>query len=275
MRMKAIVYNKAIMTPKPEKILIIESEASFGARLADTLRADGYSQVSLYADETTGLKALYDDIPNIVLLGVSLPDNQSYDIIAKKHAEPMLAKIPLIFMSTQGMPINMRDIPTDSVTEFMVSLHPDPAEIVAKVDQHLGHEAPVAPVVVAPAGDKKKLLWVEDDKLIGSILAKKLVASDFDLFHAKNGEEAITALKELTPDVIALDLMLPGMSGFDILQAIKQEERLKSIPVIILSNLSKQSDIERAKTLGAQKFLVKATVSLDQIVEEVRGLSSK
>jgi CheY-like chemotaxis protein len=65
---------------------------------------------------------------------------------------------------------------------------------------------------------------------------------------------------------------MPGMSGFDILQKVKADPRLKTVPSMILSNLNKQSDIERAKVLGAQKFLVKAAASLDQIVQEVRDL---
>ena len=67
---------------------------------------------------------------------------------------------------------------------------------------------------------------------------------------------------------------MPGMSGFDILQKIKADPRLKDVPTMILSNLNKQTDIERAKILGAKKFLVKAAASLDQIVGEVKDLCS-
>ena len=74
------------------------------------------------------------------------------------------------------------------------------------------------------------------------------------------------------PDAIVLDLLMPGMNGFDILQKVKNDPRLKDVPAMILSNLNKQSDIDRARILGAKKFLVKAAASLDQIVEEVESL---
>jgi CheY-like chemotaxis protein len=119
---------------------------------------------------------------------------------------------------------------------------------------------------------KKKILWVEDDKLIGNILEKKLLNSGFNLYHATEGNDALKYLDGNIPDVIILDLLLPGMSGFDILQKIRTDMRLKKIPVIILSNFNKPSDIEKAKILGAQKYLVKAAISLDQIVEEVKEL---
>jgi len=75
------------------------------------------------------------------------------------------------------------------------------------------------------------------------------------------------------PDIIVLDIMLPEMNGFDILQKIKMNEKHKKIPVIMLSNLSKQADIEKAKMLGANKFIVKAAVSLDEIIHEIATLT--
>jgi CheY-like chemotaxis protein len=148
-----------------------------------------------------------------------------------------------------------------------------PNEVLEKVNKHFGHEAGMSTAPASDGGAKKKLLWVEDDRLIGTILAKKLISSGFDLFHAKNGEEALEALKSSVPDAIVVDLMLPGMSGFDILQKVQMDQQLKGIPTMVLSNLSKPSDIEKAKVLGAKKFLVKAATSLDQIVEEIKGLN--
>ena len=79
----------------------------------------------------------------------------------------------------------------------------------------------------------------------------------------------------MTEDIFILDIMLPEMSGFDILQKIKMNENLRGVPVIILSNLSKQGDIERAKMLGANKYIVKAAASLDEIIHEIGLLIKK
>jgi CheY-like chemotaxis protein len=187
-------------------------------------------------------------------------------------------------MSAQNVPINMQRVPQNSVAEFIMAIDVNPAGVVEKVNRHFGHESVSVPESIsesikdpsaAVSGEnKKKVLWVEDDRLIGTILARKLVSSGFDLFHAKNSEEAAVALKQVIPDIIVLDLLLPGMSGFDILQQIRMDEGLKNIPVLILSNLSKPSDIEKAKLLGAQKFLVKAAASLDQIVTEIKTMTT-
>jgi putative two-component system response regulator len=125
----------------------------------------------------------------------------------------------------------------------------------------------------ASAGGPKKLLWIEDDSLISTILSEKFISSKFNLVHTTNGEEALKILEGIIiPDVILIDLVLPGMSGFEVLEKIRGDDRLKAVPIVVLSNLSSKGDIEKAYKLGAQKFILKAVTSLDQIVQEVREL---
>jgi DNA-binding response OmpR family regulator len=259
-----------ISTLKKEKILIIETDGSLGERISEALHKDGYT-VNLIKNGPEGLKGIYD-LPHLVLMDVDLAGADSYGILMEKQAEPMLADIPIFLISAQGVPIDMRRIPQNGVADFLISLHMEPAEIVTRVNRYFKHEPVPGKIFSSSDASAKKILWVEDDKLIGTILSKKLIDSGFNLFHTKNGQDALVALKQTMPDAIILDLVLPNMSGFDILQEIKKDQRLAKVPVMILSNLSKQSDIERAKILGAQRFLVKAAVSLDQIVSEVRGL---
>ena len=90
------------------------------------------------------------------------------------------------------------------------------------------------------------------------------------LFHASNGEEAVKIFETETPDVVLLDILLPGIDGFEILKKIRANEKTKNTPVIILSNLGQKTDLEKGKELGATKFLIKATVNLDEIVGEIK-----
>lgn len=253
-----------------QKILIIESAPSYGEALKNVLSKAGY-EITLVQGGEQGLKAIFDVLPHLVILDAAVTGVDSYEILEKKQAEPMLTKIPVYLVSTQVAPINMRRVPPGSVLEYFVALEVNPDDILKKVNSYFGNDA-TKDVTAKEEGAKKKILWVEDDRLIGTILSKKLLSSGFELVHAKTGEEALQFIKDIVPDAIALDLVLPNMSGFDILQAARKNEKTAKVPVIILSNLSKQSDIERSKLLGAQKFLVKAAVSLDQIVEEIRGM---
>lgn len=119
---------------------------------------------------------------------------------------------------------------------------------------------------------KKKLLWLEDDALLGSILGKELQSSEFELIHVKEGKEALNVLKDVIPDVVMVDLLVPGdIDGFDLLREMQSDSRLKDVPKIVLSNLSNQADIDRARGLGANTFIVKASSSIDLIIGEIRN----
>lgn len=260
------------LSPKGEKIVIIESSESFGKKLSDTFKADNYSNVFLFKNGEQGLKGIYDVLPHFIILDIALSDTDGYQILAKKQAEPLLSKIPVLLLST-GAVINMHSIPPDSVTQIIIAPPTKSIEILKNVNDFFGYPT-VEPILEMKTSSvvKKKLLWVEDDKLIGNILSKKLIASGFDLVHANSGEEAMKSLESRMPDAIIVDLLLPTMSGFDILQKVKDNDILKKVPRMVLSNLSKTSDIDKAKSLGVTKFLVKASTSLDQIVAEIRDL---
>jgi DNA-binding response OmpR family regulator len=123
----------------------------------------------------------------------------------------------------------------------------------------------------------KRILWVEDDKFLGNIVSKRMSEYKCEMYLAKNGDEAFAYLakQKEPPHIIVLDLVLPGMSGFDILKNIRNDSALAAVPVIILSNLNQSADVDRAKILGAQKFMVKASASLDEIVKTIETLATK
>lgn len=253
---------------RKEKILIIESDKVFGDRLAESLKKEGYS-VELIYDGKLGLQTLYDSLPHLLIVNEVLGGIDGYSILAKKNVEPLLVKVPVFFISTQSNPIDMRRVPQGAVTKFIFGPHANVEEILKDVNSIFDYGVKAE---VKTDSSKKKVLWVEDDKLIETILSKKLINAGFELHHAKDGNEAINMLKEMTPDGIVLDILVPGINGMEILQIVKDDPKLKEIPAMILSNLNKQSDIERAKILGAKKFLVKAATSIDQIVDEVKDL---
>ena len=118
-----------------------------------------------------------------------------------------------------------------------------------------------------------RVLVVEDDKLLSSLVVRKLKSDKFDVLYAPNGEDALVLLEKELPQVILLDILLPGIDGFEVLKRVKANEKLKGIPVVILSNLGQESDIEQGKRLGAIAFLVKASLTLDEIAKEVKRIT--
>lgn len=120
------------------------------------------------------------------------------------------------------------------------------------------------------ANTLKKVLIAEDEKALAKVLALKMKGAGFDPVIAENGEEAMSALKNDDIALVILDLVMPKMDGFAVLEAIKSAGI--KVPVIVTSNLSQQEDVARAKKLGAVEFFVKSDTPLTNIVTAVSAL---
>lgn len=117
---------------------------------------------------------------------------------------------------------------------------------------------------------KQKVLLVEDDLSLLKIYSNKLKINDFEVSIATTGDEGLRKAQVDQPNLILLDLILPGKDGFLVLEELKSSPSTDQIPVIILSNLGQQTDIERGKRLGAVDYLVKSDISLVDLVGKVK-----
>lgn len=117
-----------------------------------------------------------------------------------------------------------------------------------------------------------KVLMIEDDAMIQEMVIIKLVSHGCIPYATNNGSEAINYAQQYEPHVIILDLMLPGMRGEDILKELKKDEKLSHIPVIVFSNKSSHSDKEELKSLGADRYFVKASTDLNDLVRTIKEL---
>lgn len=115
-----------------------------------------------------------------------------------------------------------------------------------------------------------KILLVEDDIFLSSLLGNRLKKEGFEVLNIKSGNEALKALKEFNPDLVLLDLILPGKSGFEVMEEINSDPQAPKVPIIILSNLGQDSDVIRGKGLGAVQYVVKARVTIDDLVKQIK-----
>ena len=120
--------------------------------------------------------------------------------------------------------------------------------------------------------DGKWLLVVEDDAYINKAYSAKFVHENIPVQFAVDGEDAMKILgsANTVPSLILLDLMLPKMNGFEVLEGLKKDAKFKDIPVIVLSNLGQESDVDRGKKLGAEEYLVKADTKIADILVKVK-----
>ncbi|MDD5590185.1 MAG: response regulator [Candidatus Portnoybacteria bacterium] len=118
----------------------------------------------------------------------------------------------------------------------------------------------------------KVILFVEDEPTLQKTLGRVLEKEGYEVQSALDGQSGLALVKRIKPSLVLLDLILPKMDGFEVLQKIKADPEIKSIPVIVLTNLESSQDIEKALSLGANNYLVKANYELDEVIGRVKEL---
>jgi PAS/PAC sensor hybrid histidine kinase len=117
---------------------------------------------------------------------------------------------------------------------------------------------------------RKKILLVEDDEVLSSVYRARLEMEDFQVMEVHDGEQALTAALKYRPDLMILDAMMPKISGFDVLDILRNTPETMNLQIIMLTALSQESDRERAEKLGVDEYLVKSQVMISDVIEKVR-----
>ena len=117
---------------------------------------------------------------------------------------------------------------------------------------------------------KYKILLVEDDESLSNVYVTRFEAEGFDIRRAGNGEDALATAINYQPDIILLDIMMPKVDGFDVLDILKNTNKTKDLKIIMLSALSQEMDIDKATKLGADDYLIKSEVTIADVVEKIK-----
>jgi len=120
----------------------------------------------------------------------------------------------------------------------------------------------------------KKILFVEDEPTLQKTIGRFLEEEGYQMINALDGELALKIAKKEKPDLILLDIILPKKDGFEVLKELKEDEITKDIPVIILTNLENDTDVEKALSIGATTYLVKSNYELKEIAKKIKDILS-
>ena len=115
----------------------------------------------------------------------------------------------------------------------------------------------------------KKILLVEDEEIIIDLLQRKLTQEGYDVSVARNGEEGLIKMREVKPDLVLLDIVMPKMGGFEVMEEMGKDEELKRIPVIVISNSGQPVELDKAKKLGARDWLIKTEFDPQEVLDKV------
>jgi len=115
----------------------------------------------------------------------------------------------------------------------------------------------------------KKILIVEDEEIMIDLLQRKLAKEGFEILIARDGEEGLKAMREKPPDIVLLDIIMPKMGGFEVMEEMQKDKELKKIPVIVISNSGQPVELDRAQRLGAKDWLIKTEFDPQEVIDKV------
>lgn len=261
-----------------KKVLLVMSDQQMISQFLKSFSLDGYEifqshDISAAIEETMHVR------PDLVILDVKIDGVDGFDYLEalRMNPDPMIAKTPVIVASETGDLIEISRALKLGISDYFVKSRFDISQVVSKVKKQLGDTNLVAPsttptLTPSEAMAQIKLLIVEDDKFLRDLATQKLHQENFEVFSAVDGEQGITIAEKELPQVILLDILLPGIDGFEVLKRIRTNPSLKDTRVIMLSNFGQREDVEKAISSGADQFLVKANFTLDEIIQEVKNV---
>ncbi|MFA5135025.1 MAG: response regulator [Patescibacteria group bacterium] len=274
------------MDQPKKKILIIEDEAILVEVLTKKLEQEGHD-VSSAEDGERGLEEIERVRPDLILLDIVMPKLNGYevlDVLQKKYGKNNMP--PVIIISNSGQPVEIDRAINLGARDYIVKAQFTPDEVTTKVNSLIGSIAAAKPVQKAVAGDtvvppaapantkaEARVLVVEDDQFLRDLLMTKLQKENFDVTTAIDGPGGLEKILSVKPEVVLLDIILPGIDGFEILKRVRSNARvdIASTPIILLSNLGQEADVEKGRALGADNYLIKSNFTIDEIIEKIRS----
>lgn len=124
-------------------------------------------------------------------------------------------------------------------------------------------------------GSKEKILIIEDDRFISKMYQTKLSLEGYIVETAENGAQGVEKIKSFQPDIVLLDIIMPEMDGFGVLEAIRDDDTINSTSVVVMSNLAQEDHLKRAKALGAKDYIVKSQLTPMDVVKKIKEILAR
>jgi CheY-like chemotaxis protein len=247
---------------KPEvsrrpKVLVVEDNRELALVLRRQLESDGY-QVVLAGSGEDALWLAREEQPQLITLDIMLPDVDGFDVLERLKAHPSTAAIPVVVVSVlaereRGYSMGAVDYVVKPFSE---------KKLLEAVRQALA---------VVEKAEPQKLLVVDDDPDIRALMSEALAFHGYEIFTATNGQDALDQIPECEPDLLLLDIKMPGIDGYEVIRRLKSQEATRSIPIIVItaSPVDKDRDRVRVLGMGATQYITKP-LSIESLVREIK-----
>lgn len=247
-------------------IYLFEDEPTLAAILQAKLKTGGY-EVAHAINGAQGLELIKRKAPDLLILNVRMPVMSGLDVLAVLRNNEQFKRLPVIVVSNSASEEEAKALKELGVQDYLIKTDFEPGELIRKVDAYFSEQGGTS-----QKEEEKSVLLVEDDAALREIVSRQLVRAGFKVSVATEGEEALKEIGKQRPHLILLDLLLPGMSGFELLKRLRENASTKDTPVIILSNFAEKEDMELGKQYGVHDYLAKTSFFPEDIVGKVNAV---
>lgn len=246
------------------KILLIEDEEFLGDLLVKKLKTEGHT-IEWVKDGKNGLERTKDGEYDLILLDMILPDLNGYSILDSLREEGN--EIPIIIISNSGQPVDIQEAREKGAMDYLVKSDFGPKDVIRKIYENLSLKDEYS------SGETEGglILLIEDDRFLRELMIKKLENHDYNVITAINGEEGLKSVRDNKPNLVLLDIIMPGLNGFQVLEKIRNDanKEISDVPVIMLTNLGEDNNNQKAEEMGASDYILKANFDTEDILKKV------
>ena len=239
------------------------------------------------------MKVIGDYDPDLLLLDIVMPKTSGFEVLEKIKKDKILSSIPVIIISNSGDPIEIEKAVLLGIVDYIIKVNFDPVEVVEMVKKFFANlncsrDKKNFDIVDVNEEEKEeeiaekkenktgvRVLLVEDDDFLRKIYKTKLEREGFDVSVAVNGKEALRRIMKGNPQIVLLDIILPIMDGFEVLEHVKKDSSKSSIPIVMLTNLGQENEIEKGFKLGAEDYIIKSHLTVGEIIRKVKEILIK
>lgn len=221
------------------KILLVDDDVDFVEAINIMLEKRGYHVITASSGKE-GLKKAKSQNPDLILLDIMLPDKDGYSVCRQLTENPETGQIPVLILT--AISNRKKD---EKYADKIAFYHKANGfiekpvmedELLEKIDSLCGKKG----IKISKPGEKKKILVVDDDLDFVSAVEKILKFNDFEIFVAENGVEALKMARTFLPEMVILDIMLPGKDGYTVCHELKKDPKTHNIPIILVSAISEE-----------------------------------
>jgi signal transduction histidine kinase/CheY-like chemotaxis protein len=240
-------------------VLVVEDDAHAYDLIAAALRSAGYLSIRARHGEEA-LKLARDSHPVAVTLDLVLPGVDGWEVLKRLKTDPLTREIPVVIISM----VDNRELGVALGADDYFIKPVDRERLLERIRR-----------LTSGHGPRARLLLIDDDAAVHSLLEEELAALGYDVESAFTGESGFESAKDLSPDVIILDLMMPGMSGFEVAGMLKDHPRTANIPILVLTSKDLTNDDRRELQSKVTSFVQKGQSAREQLVREIRRLEQR